>query len=215
MCVFIINIYVNCYCLLLTIGFTRKKFMSWYGMMVQHMLPYHIETGKVDDQYFEEQWLETKRAWKITDNHVKDFMRKKAVKLGTNFRSRLATKYVYKGLNACHKYTFLDPDKWEAFVLERTSAKAKDWSSKEMASKSTSATRMASSVGSPSCAGASLQIRADDTAMTPYNLSQAEVVDQYLELQTPDVMTQPEEVQGSLMNMAVSTELDAWFEVIG
>ncbi|KAJ0581643.1 hypothetical protein HanRHA438_Chr04g0184611 [Helianthus annuus] len=142
-------------------------------------------------------------------------MRKKAVKLGINFRSRLATKYVYKGLNACHKYTFLDPDKWEAFVLERTSAKAKDWSSKEMASKSTSATRMASSAGSPSCTGASLQIRADDTAMTPYNLSQAEVVDQYLELQTQDVMTQPEEVQGSLMNMAVSTEFDAWFEVIG
>ncbi|KAJ0463345.1 putative Ulp1 protease family catalytic domain, papain-like cysteine peptidase superfamily [Helianthus annuus] len=441
------------------IGFTRKKFMSWYGMMVQHMLPYHIETGKVDDRYFEELWLETKRAWKIMDNCAKDFMRKKAVKLGTNFRSRLATKYVYKGLNACHKYTFLDPDKWEAFVLERTSAKAKDKSKKaktsnakrkfiphlgrsgwagmeekkdviwpqllkkhdnlkhlqshrskmyllgcavqnkktklydlppdaiedfkllyeeeqkmikdgsfflnkedplvrllgpehggrartisdiightrvhgglyknvnhdrgwaprvdtgptfcgssygsggrlvdyppiesmtqcvlllnvgddslvevangmawptsasvihhkpimdgcvkvnvdkivdmhgnlpvhsvtrtnevkyvkdmfhevvqwprhflklmnnETASKSTSATRMASSAGSPSCTGASLQIPTDDTAMTPYHRSQAEVVNQYLELQTQDVMMQPEEVQGSLMNMILN-----------
>uniref|UniRef100_A0A251TQG0 Uncharacterized protein n=3 Tax=Helianthus annuus TaxID=4232 RepID=A0A251TQG0_HELAN len=182
----------------------RKKFMSWYGMMVQHMLPYHIETGKVDDQYFEELWLETKRAWKIMDDHAKDFMRKKAVKLGTNFRSRLATKYVYKGLNACHKYTFLDPDKWEAIVLEQTSAKAKDWSSKETTSMSTSATRMASSAGSPSCTVALLQIPADDTAMTPYHRSQAEVVNQ-----TQDVMMQPEEVQGSLVNMAVSTDWDA------
>ncbi|KAM0070755.1 hypothetical protein Hdeb2414_s0001g00016891 [Helianthus debilis subsp. tardiflorus] len=144
--------------------------MVWYGMMVQHMLPYHIETGKVDDHYFEELWLETKRARKIMDDHAKDFMRKKVVKLGTNCRTRLATKYVYKGLNACPKYTFLDPDKWEAFVLERTSAKAKDWSSKETTSKSTSATRMASSAGSPSCTGTSLEIPADDTAMMPYHV---------------------------------------------
>ncbi|MFS8009940.1 hypothetical protein Hanom_Chr14g01291201 [Helianthus anomalus] len=67
----------------------------------------------------------------------------------------------------------MDPGKWEAFVLERTSAKAKDWSSKETTSKSTSATKMTSSAGSPSCTGASLQIPADDTAMTPYHRSQA------------------------------------------
>ncbi|KAJ0772628.1 hypothetical protein HanOQP8_Chr03g0089551 [Helianthus annuus] len=47
---------------------------------------------------------------------------------------------------------------------------------------------MASSAGSPSCTGASLQIPADDTAMTLYHRSQAEVVNQYLELQTQDVM---------------------------
>ncbi|MFS7972493.1 hypothetical protein Hanom_Chr09g00845461 [Helianthus anomalus] len=80
--------------------------MSWYGKMVQHMLPYHIETSKVDDQYFKDLWLE-RRAWKIMDDCAKKFMRKKAVKLGTNIRSRLATKYVYKGLNACAKYTLL------------------------------------------------------------------------------------------------------------
>ncbi|MFS7935593.1 hypothetical protein Hanom_Chr05g00405351 [Helianthus anomalus] len=41
---------------------------------------------------------------------------------------------------------------------------------------------MASSAGLPSCTGASLQIPADDTAMTPYHRSQAELVNQYLEL---------------------------------
>ncbi|KAJ0868841.1 hypothetical protein HanRHA438_Chr11g0482651 [Helianthus annuus] len=40
---------------------------------------------------------------------------------------------------------------------------------KETLSKSTSATSMASSGGSPSCTGALLQIPADDTATTPYH----------------------------------------------
>ncbi|KAI7731106.1 hypothetical protein M8C21_004168, partial [Ambrosia artemisiifolia] len=107
------------------IGVTRKKFMSWFGMMVQHMLPFHMETSKVDNQYFEELWLETKRTWKITNDNAKNFMMKKAVKIGTNFRSRLNTKYVNKGLNGCPRYKFLDHDKWEAFVLEKTSEEGK------------------------------------------------------------------------------------------
>lgn len=30
-------------------GDMLKEFNSWYGMMVQHMLPYHIETHKVEE----------------------------------------------------------------------------------------------------------------------------------------------------------------------
>ncbi|MFS7922393.1 hypothetical protein Hanom_Chr03g00248591 [Helianthus anomalus] len=70
------------------IGVTRKKFMSWYRMMVQHMLPYHIETTKVDDQYFKDLWLEQRyMAWKIMDDCAKKFMRKKAVKCETWHKS--------------------------------------------------------------------------------------------------------------------------------
>ncbi|KAM0055842.1 hypothetical protein Hdeb2414_s0006g00210841 [Helianthus debilis subsp. tardiflorus] len=50
--------------------------MSWYGMMVQHMLPYHIETSKVEDQFFKDLWLEP-RGRGIMDDCSKKFMRKK------------------------------------------------------------------------------------------------------------------------------------------
>ncbi|KAI7745883.1 hypothetical protein M8C21_007304, partial [Ambrosia artemisiifolia] len=54
----------------------------------------------------------------------------------------------------------------------------------------------------PSCTGALLQIHADDTATTSYCQPQAEIVNQFLEFQTQDVMMQPQ--QGSLLNMILN-----------
>ena len=51
-------------------------------------------------------------------------MRKKAVKLGTNFRSRLAIEYADNGLLPFEKYKFIDPDVWAQFFKKKTTPKS-------------------------------------------------------------------------------------------
>ncbi|KAL4561933.1 hypothetical protein LXL04_034117 [Taraxacum kok-saghyz] len=71
-----------------------KEFMSWFGMLVQHRISIHIDMCNVDKELFKNLWLETKMTWNIETNAPEEFMRKKAVKIGTNFRSRLVKEYL-------------------------------------------------------------------------------------------------------------------------
>lgn len=50
-------------------------------------------------------------------------MRSWAIRLGTNFRSRLVRDYVKEGLNACDTYPFINGDHWDEFVEIKTSKK--------------------------------------------------------------------------------------------
>ncbi|KAI7755600.1 hypothetical protein M8C21_029306, partial [Ambrosia artemisiifolia] len=74
-----------------TEGMTKKKKIlkdrSWYGMM---------------------------KYWKIQTEVPKEYMKKWATRLGTNFRSKLVREYVNRGLDACDKFPFIDPDYLEA-----------------------------------------------------------------------------------------------------
>ncbi|KAL4583243.1 hypothetical protein LXL04_007811 [Taraxacum kok-saghyz] len=102
-------------------GYKTKEFMSWFGMLVQHRIPIHIDMCKVDKELFKNLWLETKMTWNIETDAPEEFMRKKAVKIGTNFRSRLVTDYVNTNTSPCEKYTFIEPADWNTFFKQKTS----------------------------------------------------------------------------------------------
>ncbi|MFS7984616.1 hypothetical protein Hanom_Chr11g00988561 [Helianthus anomalus] len=61
-------------------------------------------------------------------------MRSWAIRLGTNFRSRLVRDYVKEGLNACDTYPFINGDHWDEFVEIKTSKKFLERSKKAKAS---------------------------------------------------------------------------------
>ncbi|KAL4585004.1 hypothetical protein LXL04_009617 [Taraxacum kok-saghyz] len=98
-----------------------KEFMSWFGMLVQHRIPIHIDMCNVKKEVFKNLWLETKMTWNIQTDDPEEFMRKKAVKIGTNFRSRLVTEYVNTNTSPCEKYTFIEPADWNTFFIQKTS----------------------------------------------------------------------------------------------
>ncbi|KAI3730768.1 hypothetical protein L1987_61945 [Smallanthus sonchifolius] len=97
---------------------------------------------KFEDTDFDDLWLETQKFWKIETDAPKAYMKKWAVKLGTNFRSRLATKYIYNpkpnGQKAWEKYPFIEREHWEEFVKQRTS---KEFKAKRAKAKASSAKR--------------------------------------------------------------------------
>ncbi|KAL4567728.1 hypothetical protein LXL04_023320 [Taraxacum kok-saghyz] len=97
-----------------------KEFMSWFGMLVQHRIPIHIDMCNIDKELFKNLWLETKMTWNIETDAPEEFMRKKAVKIGTNFRSRLVTDYVIINKSPCEKYTFIEPADWNTFFKQKT-----------------------------------------------------------------------------------------------
>jgi len=59
--------------------------------------------------------------WNIQTDDPEEFMRKKAVKIGTNFRSRLVKDYVNTNTSPCEKYTFIEPADWNTFFKQKTS----------------------------------------------------------------------------------------------
>ncbi|KAK9059737.1 hypothetical protein SSX86_020441 [Deinandra increscens subsp. villosa] len=126
------------------VGPTRKYFMSWYGLMVKQRLPLHIKTGKVPKKLIDKIWKEAKAFWNIQTDEPKDLMRKKAIKISTNFKSRLVTNFVNKGKNACDKYSFIKVDEWNEFVTQKTTPEFKEISEKAKANaaKQTSVPRL-------------------------------------------------------------------------
>ncbi|KAJ0784910.1 putative Ulp1 protease family catalytic domain, papain-like cysteine peptidase superfamily [Helianthus annuus] len=115
-------------------GDLLSRVRSWYGMMVQHIFPVHIQMEDQEDEYFDRLWLETKKYWKITTDEPREYMRSWAIRLGTNFRSRLVRDYVKEGLNACDTYPFINGDHWDEFVEIKTSKKFLERSKKAKAS---------------------------------------------------------------------------------
>ncbi|KAL4583628.1 hypothetical protein LXL04_008208 [Taraxacum kok-saghyz] len=75
-----------------------KEFMSWFGMLM---------------------------TWNIETDAPEEFMRKKAVKIGTNFRSRLVKDYVNTNTSPCEKYTFQNFGKQLSYlIIEETPSKS-------------------------------------------------------------------------------------------
>ncbi|XP_076899375.1 uncharacterized protein LOC143553226 [Bidens hawaiensis] len=95
------------------------KFSSFYGMTVQHCFPIHIQMCQFEDKDFDYVWSETKQFWKIETDTPKEYMRRWAVRLGTNFRSRTATNYIYNpdpspdAPKAYEKFPFIDEEDWK------------------------------------------------------------------------------------------------------
>ncbi|CAI9281049.1 unnamed protein product [Lactuca saligna] len=89
-------------------------------MNVQHRFPIDEDPGKVKDKYFEDLWLEAKKQWNIESDDMKDYMKRRTVKLASNFKSRLVSKFVNNELDACVVYTFIPRDVWDRFVAQKT-----------------------------------------------------------------------------------------------
>ncbi|CAI9288114.1 unnamed protein product [Lactuca saligna] len=96
------------------------QFSSWFGMKVRRSFPIDIESRKAGEKYFKDLWLETKKQWNIESNDQEKYLKRKAVKLASNFKSFLVSNFVNQELNACLKYDFIKPDEWERFVAQKT-----------------------------------------------------------------------------------------------
>ncbi|KAK9054122.1 hypothetical protein SSX86_025199 [Deinandra increscens subsp. villosa] len=101
-------------------GESVSLFRSYYSTMVRHNFDYWIPMNQFSNDDFKELWLHTKAYWKIKTDAPEAYMRKYAIRIGTNFRSDLVQHYVRKNLNACHKYPFMKPHKWDDFVRQKT-----------------------------------------------------------------------------------------------
>ncbi|CAI9302468.1 unnamed protein product [Lactuca saligna] len=100
-------------------GGMSTQFMSCFGINVQQRFPIDEDPGKVKDKYFEDLWLEAKKQWNIESDDMKDYMKRRAVKLASNFKSRLVSKFVNNELDACAAYTFIPRDVWDRFVTQK------------------------------------------------------------------------------------------------
>ncbi|CAI9279845.1 unnamed protein product [Lactuca saligna] len=108
------------------------QFSSWFGMKVRRSFPIDIESRKAGEKYFKDLWLETKKQWNIESNDQEKYLKRKAVKLASNFKSFLVSNFVNQELNACLKYDFIKPDEWERFVAQKTTPEFLEQEEKRM-----------------------------------------------------------------------------------
>ncbi|KAM0008501.1 hypothetical protein Hdeb2414_s0112g00798441 [Helianthus debilis subsp. tardiflorus] len=87
-----------------------------------------------EDEYFDRLLLETKKYWTTTIDEPREYMRSWAIRLGTNFRSRLVRDYVKEELDACYTYPFINRGHWDEFVEINTSKEFLERSEKAKAS---------------------------------------------------------------------------------
>ncbi|XP_076888038.1 uncharacterized protein LOC143538345 [Bidens hawaiensis] len=107
-------------------------------MKVQHLFPCHIQMSKFEDKDFDNLWLEVKKYWIIDTDAPKAYMRKWAIRLGINFRHRLARDYIYNATPDTKKaykvYKFIEIEDWEEFYKQRTSEEYQEIREKAKAS---------------------------------------------------------------------------------
>ncbi|KAK9056921.1 hypothetical protein SSX86_024286 [Deinandra increscens subsp. villosa] len=103
------------------VGVKASQFMSWIGVKCRSDLPYHIDTNKIEQETWDDFWLETKVFWNIPNDKPKTLVLKRAKRICTNWKSYLVTKFVKVGKTPFSKYTYLEDEHWAEFVAAKTS----------------------------------------------------------------------------------------------
>ncbi|KAK1428079.1 hypothetical protein QVD17_16907 [Tagetes erecta] len=106
-------------------GSMAQKFKTWYSIKLKRNFSYHIPMSNFPTEDFDILWLQAKAYWMIETDAPKEFMKKWSKKTGTNWRSKLYTKFVKLKKNACDTYSYLEPDHWNDFVAQKSIAEFK------------------------------------------------------------------------------------------
>ncbi|KAK1408277.1 hypothetical protein QVD17_39914 [Tagetes erecta] len=107
-------------------GSMAQKFKTWYSIKLKRNFSYHIPMSNFPTEDFDILWLQAKAYWMIETDAPKEFMKKWSKKIGTNWRSKLYTKFVKLKKNACDTYSYLDRDHWNDFVAQKSTAEFKE-----------------------------------------------------------------------------------------